>query len=511
MLVHDLAQKMLKLKGGFLDLKGRPYLVDIYNSDAQRTILKFGRQSEKSTTLSAKISINTACIPYFNTLFVSPSASQTKDFSLDRLDQFMKNSEYIIDHLYDQTCSDRIDQKSLLNGSNVYLRYAFLNADRTRGISADQIVIDEIQDIRSENISVIEEAASHSERGMRGHPFKSFIYAGTPKGTNNSIEFHWKRSTMREWSIKCEGCGHWALELNIKNIGKEHLVCEKCDHRLYPQTGRWIITNPGAPIEGYHISQLGVPWLDWKKDILFKLAHYPSNRFYNEVLGLSYDSGSKPLTMAHLRQCCNQERTDWWKHDVGYIPRPLFAGIDWALTAEKSFTILTIGAWLPYPEKFVIIFQKKYDGNLDVNQQVEDIKMICDQYDVDLIGADWGAGVHNNLKLMEYYGANKVAQYYNSGSQKNRIAWNAKRMMFTISRTIVMTDLFNYIQKGQLEWPKYEVCEGFLKDFLNEDVEYNKDGVMYYDHNPDNPDDAIHSTMYCMLAGELFYTNRGNS
>jgi hypothetical protein len=442
---HDLAQKILSLKGGPLDLKGRPYLADVYDTDAQRILLKFGRQSEKSTTLSALIALNTACIPYYNTIFVSPSASQTKDFSNDRLNQFLKNSDYINSNLFDLTCTDRVDQKSLLNGSNIYLRYAFHNADRTRGISADKVCIDEIQDIRTDNISVIEECASHSDRKNKGHPYKSYLYSGTPKSTSNSIEYFWKKSTMREWGIKCTGCGHWALELSLKNIGKEYLVCERCDHQLYPQTGRWIITNPGKDIEGYHICQLSVPWLDWKKDILFKLDTYPQNRFYNEVLGLSYDSGSKPLTMVHLRQCCNSERKDWWKHDEGYIPRPVFAGIDWALTSDKSFTILTIGSWLPYPNKFIVLYQRKFEANLDINQQTEAIKIICEQYGVDLIGCDWGAGVANNLKLIEHFGSDRVAQYYNSGSQKNRIQWNEKRQMFTISRTTVLTDLFNYI------------------------------------------------------------------
>lgn len=511
MKAHDLAQKMLSLKGKRLDLTGRPYLVDVYNNNSQRVLLKFGRQSEKSTTISAKMTLNSACIPYFNTLFVSPSASQTKDFSSDRLDQFIKNSDYIVENLIDQTCKDRIDQKSFLNGSNIYLRYAFHNADRTRGISADQVILDEVQDIRTDNISVIEESASHSERGKKGHPYKSFVFAGTPKTTNNSIEFFWRRSTMKEWGIKCTGCNNWTLEPSLKNIGKEYLICEKCGNQIFPQTGRWVTTNPGAAIEGFHICQLAVPWLDWQKDILFKLNTYPQNRFYNEVLGLSYDSGAKPLTQAHLRQCCNPDRKDWWKHDEGYVPRPLFAGIDWALTAEKSFTILTIGSWLPYPDKFVVLFQKKYDANLDVNQQLDDIKVMCEMWGVDLIGADWGAGVHNNLKLIESFGSDRVAQYYNSGSQKNRIAWNDKRQMFTISRTTVMTDLFNYIQKGRIEWPCYEICQGFLTDFLNVDIHYSKDGVLYYDHSPDSPDDTVHSLMYCMLAGELFYTNRGNS
>jgi len=506
----NLASKMLFLKGKPLDLSGRPYLKAIYESPAQRLILKFARQSEKSTSLSAKIVINSVCIPYFNTLFVSPSASQSKDFSNDRLNDFLKSSPYIADNLFDSTCTDRIDQKTLLNGSNVYIRYAFLNADRTRGLSADNVCCDELQDILTSNLSVIEESASHSPRQEKGAPYKSFIYSGTPKTTNNAIEFYWSRSTQREWANKCSGCGHWNLELGLKNIGKEFLVCSRCQiARLYPAQGQWIKTNPGSDIEGFHLCQLQTSWMDWKSDILFKLNNYPQARFYNEVLGLSYDSGSKPLTTALMRACCNPNRTDWYAHDDPQLPTPTVAGIDWGLTGEVSFTILTIGAWMPYPDKFMILFQKKYEGQLaDVNLQLEDIKIICEQYNCQLIGCDWGAGLHNNLKLMDHYGTERVCQFYNSGSQKNRVNWNQERLMFTIGRTTVMTDLFNLIEKRRIEFPSWNLYQKFADDFLAINIEYNRDNIMYYDHSPATPDDAVHSTMYCMLAGELFYTGR---
>lgn len=505
----NLTPKVIGMKGKPIDMSGREYLRAIYNGKAARTLLKFGRQSEKSTTLCNKISLNSAFLPYFQTIFVSSSASQAKEFSNERIATTWKESSFIADYLLDSECTDRVDQRGLLNGSNVYFRYAFHNADRCRGISSDMCCLDEIQDIRTDNIAVIEECVSHSPRNVRGHPYKSFLYAGTPKTSNNAMEFFWQRSTMREWGIKCTHCNHWNLELNLNNIGKHHLICEKCGGQIYPQSGKWIVTNPGATWDGFHVCQLQVPWLDWKDDIIYKLENYAQHRFFNEVLGLSYDSGSKPLTTAMMRACCDQERNDWWMYDEMNIPQPCFAGVDWALTAEKSYTVLTIGAYLPYPGKFMILFQKRYEGReSDIDSQIEDIKMKCEQYNAQLIGCDWGAGVPQNLKLMQHFGADRVLQFYNSGNQKARVKWNADRMMFTISRTTIMTDLFNMIEKGRIEFPCWAIYEKFARDFLNVNIEYNKDGVLYYDHSPDSPDDVVHSSMYAMLCGEMYWTGK---
>ena len=90
------------------------------------------------------------------------------------------------------------------------MRYAFLNADRVRGIPADMVCIDEIQDVLTDNIPVIEECVSHSS-------FKYKLYAGTPKSLDNTLESLWvEDSTQNEWVVPCDSCGggdyrHWNI------------------------------------------------------------------------------------------------------------------------------------------------------------------------------------------------------------------------------------------------------------------------------------------------------------
>ena len=59
-----------------------------------------------------------------------------------------------------------------------------------------------------------------------------------------------------------------------------------------------------------------------------KLEDYPTAKFYNEVLGLPYDSGVKPITEAQLRACCTYGNI-MEPPDPNKIRGPVFAGIDW--------------------------------------------------------------------------------------------------------------------------------------------------------------------------------------
>ena len=83
------------------------------------------------------------------------------------------------------------------------MRYAFLNADRARGIPAYALFIDELQDILGDNIPVIEQCLSHAPE-----QWKQYVYAGTPKSLDNIIETYWSsHSTQNEWVVPhdCKG------------------------------------------------------------------------------------------------------------------------------------------------------------------------------------------------------------------------------------------------------------------------------------------------------------------
>lgn len=322
--------------------EGRRHLYQPYDTPAKRILLFCGRQVEKSTMLGNK-ALSLAClIPSYKILYVSPSATQTKTFSNDRIKDPIETSP-ILRTFTSHMLSQNIFEKQFANRSKITLRYAFLNADRTRGVPAHSLLIDEIQDILSENIPVIEQCTSHSPEEL-----KRFIYAGTPKSLDSVIEdYRANRSTQGEWVVPCdcqggEGGRYWNI-LGEKNIGKKGLICEHCGKPLNSMTEgaqwAWMVKYDPThtPFESYRVPQLMVPWLDWT-ELLHNYEYYPRNKFYNEVLGISFDTGLRPLTQAQVRACCNK---NVFMSDVGRYRglaygQDIFAGIDWGCHDEET-------------------------------------------------------------------------------------------------------------------------------------------------------------------------------
>lgn len=326
----------------------RRYLRQIYDIQAPRVLLMCGRQVEKSTTLGNKTLSYACLIPHFRILYVSPSSQQTKEFSKTRLREPLETCPdlrtWFPGHL-----TDNVFEKKAINRSEIKLRYAFLNADRCRGLSADLICMDEFQDLLLDNIPVIEEAASHS-------PFKWFIYSGTPKSLDNPIQRYWDSySTQNEWAVPClrhgfnnnPGTWHWNI-LGEKNIGINGLSCDKCGELIRPDhpQAQWVRTGNPNPkfdtFEGFRIPQLMVPWLDWS-NILTKYNQYPRAKFYNEVLGASFDSGQRPLTEGDVQACCDNEFSAKSEKLKEFLPKlrgkQVYAGIDWGQDSNNSYTI----------------------------------------------------------------------------------------------------------------------------------------------------------------------------
>jgi hypothetical protein len=331
-------QQTIELRN--FSFKERPHLRRIYDTACRRVLLMCARQVEKSTLLG-NISIAYSCIvPGYRTLYVSPSATQTKTFSADRIKEPLETSTFLR-QFTTKMLSMNILEKQFINRSKITLRYAFLNADRCRGIPAWALFLDEIQDILADNIPVIEACQNHAPKRWRRN-----IYSGTPKSLDNTIETYWSSmSTMNEWVVPCEGCNNWNI-LGEKNIGRKGIVCTKCGKYLNAQHPRaqWAaqrqFDDVKVPFEGYRISQLMVPWVDWN-EILIAYEKHGRDKFYNETLGISYDSGMRPLTRAQVMAVCNPEITMYDSKQREYYKQlsaaqPIFAGIDWGCHDEDT-------------------------------------------------------------------------------------------------------------------------------------------------------------------------------
>src|ERR1019366_8353573 len=121
------------------------YLLPIYNKPDKRLLLKAARQTEKTTLLANNLTISSVVKPYAKSLYVSPSHTQTRQFSNEKLKPAIEQSPLIKGYLQDSFVSSMVFEKGFTNNSYIFLRSAFRSADRTRGISvSDILALDEI-------------------------------------------------------------------------------------------------------------------------------------------------------------------------------------------------------------------------------------------------------------------------------------------------------------------------------------------------------------------------------
>lgn len=469
--------------------------------------------THNSTTLGMRILAMTCLIPHFKVLYVSPSAAQTKEFSKTRIKEMLD----ICPDLrvwFPQHLTDNVFEKRAINLSKIVLRYAFLNADRTRGLSSDLVALDEIQDFILDNIPVIEETASHS-------PYRYFLYSGTPKSLDNPIEHYWSNfSTQNEWAVPCErhgtpkvpGSWHWNI-LGEANIGRKGLICDKCGGRIDAQhpMAQWVRTGSPDPelsiYEGFRIPQLMVPWIGWK-DLLTKYNDYPRAQFFNEVLGRSFDNGQRPLTQDDLIRNCDPEMrmspedVKEWHNIMRGIP--LYGGIDWGQDSANSHTVMFVGGY--YRGKFRVIFAHRFTGaESDPKNQLPKIMRIIDTFKLQRVGVDHGGGFWPNAELLRKYGSGRITRFQYS-SPNVFMRWDGRLGRYIIHRSEVMSAVFNAIKRGGVfvfpAWKDFQTP--FAADMLSIYSEYNdRRHMTQYKRSPNNTDDSFHSMLYMFLASML--------
>lgn len=339
-----------------LQLKGQPYhLKDHFPFEpffrtrmSKQTLLKTGRQVSKSTSLAAQGVLFSNCIPYFSTLYVTPLFEMIRRFSQNYVRPFIETSP-VMKLFSGYTTINSVLQRSFKNRSQMIFSFAYLDAERTRGISADKNVIDEVQDMDISFLSIIHETMSGSR------DWGLIQYAGTPKTLDNTIEQLWLDSSMAEWLIKCPhgGCNVWnipALEFHLLDmIGPWHpgiseknpgVVCHKCRKPINPRTGRWVHRYPKRrwKFAGYHVPQIIMPMHyanaeKWEV-LLGKKAgkgNTPLHVFLNEVCGESYDAGAKMVTITDLKRAATlpwENKLEEARANIGeYIYR--ICAVDW--------------------------------------------------------------------------------------------------------------------------------------------------------------------------------------
>lgn len=377
----------------FFMLKGKPFSLGnhypfepLFNTHIPKSfIFKCGRQVGKSVSMAVRMIMLCTQIPFFNALFVTPMYEMVRKFSTNYVRDFLEQSP-MKRYWRQKGNTASVLQRTFANDSKMFFSYAFMNADRTRGINADLNAYDELQDFDESFIPVIRET-------MSGSPFKGIsMFSGTPKTFDNTIQKVWEQSSQAEWLTPCPNC-HYdnisALEFDLDAMtgpfspdidnGKPKadgtvrprrsgLICarKRCQKPLDPSNGFWWHRFPDRRLTspGYHIPQQIMVDHCYSPDSWLQLTGKREGRYntsigtyYNEICGESYDTGARLVTLEDLRKAANGIGPNEREHAIKLIDNyPMrVISVDWGGGGVKGESLTTIA-----------VLGLRPDNNIDV-------------------------------------------------------------------------------------------------------------------------------------------------
>jgi len=355
------------------------------------------------------------------------------------------------------------------------------------------------QDLQKDVIGVVEETMSRSL-------VKKSIYAGTPKRSKGTLADFWFGSTQNEYAVKSSASGHWNI-LGPDNIGANGLIDKKSGLPLdlRKDKGEWVSTYSTAGnrpyIEGFRVCLLHFahsPWVDWQSDVMYKMENTSTALFYNETLGLEYDSGAIPITEEELMRACNDLRKLSDDVPSDCIGRPSIMGIDYGpVNSENSRTVITI--LQQRGSKIVVVYAKKFLGKeADYAFIHEEIPKLFAKWGCIALASDYGMGEASNSEFRQRLGPEKVMPFQHLATQKEPIHFNPKMRAYTLNKNYVMNLFFKMIKTGKIEFPNYPEMKFYLDDLRNVVIEYDeeKNSERYTNIGAD---DWTHSTLYAIL------------
>jgi hypothetical protein len=503
----ELAKAVLQLKGKPLDLEEYKPFEMIYNVSPPEVTAVAGRQLGKSASMGGMTIIEAILRPYFNTIYLAPLAQQASRFSSAYLDPFLY-SPIIRKHYMDTSTKKNVFEKSLNNGSRIYVAYAETeqDADRVRGASGDQLLLDEIQDMSMEAIPILRETLAASDYGF-------VRYMGTAKTENNTLEINWRRSNMMQWVIRCTHCAKYTIPIDFEICMKimdnpEGPGCVHCGKVINMKTGVWMAGRPQEKNHlGFHLPQIIIParntpkkWRELRDKVLN--GGYSMQKVCNEVFGIASGVGGRILTMKEAMACCDPQRTQWdtkFPHDDRHIVCTVL-GVDWSTTGStKSYTIISVLGY-DFTGKCYLLYSQKLDG-IDILDQVRRVEELYTQFNCTMIGSDRGVGVLQGQMMKRHLGEDRV-NMVNYVSAKHTLRWDKDGQFFSADRTTNMDTMFLKAKMGadRFSSPAWSLTGDFWQDALNIFEEESHTGKRLYRKDEDLCDDWFHSIVFANIA-----------
>lgn len=498
----EFASIVLKLKGKPFGFNLHKPFEDVYNWDKERFVMKTARQVGKSTFLASETLTKSMSNPYLSTFYASTSKSQSQEFSRTKLSEMLDRSPRVYDRLMNKRYGEVVDsvfQKQFSNGSKITLSYFMSDANRTRGYSADTLMLDEVQDMDQTELPVVEEILSSSLNISR-------YYTGTPKTMDNHLEHKWSLSTKHEVFFKCTGCRAYN-DIGRQNIGKKGPICSRCGKMLdiaHPVVAPTYDPTGDAPYyTGIRIPQpallLHTSFPKKWDDLLNKFETYEVAKFNNEVLGLSHSLGTRFITEDDLISIGTGSPTvDRPTQSMMKMFDLFVMGIDWSgdgVNYNSRNAAVIFGRRSGDPSHRLQVVYKKVWPRGDMIQTVKEMVATANAFRCVVVGADAGEGAMANAYLATELGANRV-QPFRYGAYALPAKLSEDKRTIYLDKTQALDDMFMTIKKGGFILPQYETMIEEAKHLLALFEVVTKNGRRIYSHSPSDPDDFAHAMTF---------------
>ncbi len=476
---------------GLLQLYGKPYhlrrhfvMEPLFSLPVPRRILlKCARQVSKSTSLSARGVLHSASFDHLRTLFVTPRYEQIRRLSSNYVRPFIKDS--VLQSLFvNEACTQAVLQRSFSNHATMYFSFAFLDCDRVRGISADSLVLDEVQDIDYDFVPIIQECLSASDIGLT-------FYSGTPKTLDNGIQQMWEDSSQAEWVTKCDGCGYWNMASVhadlMKMIGKATVVCARCDKPINPAAGHWYHTagkeNPG--FHGYHVPQIIMPMHyenpeKWQELLGKRIGkgNYSEAKFLNEVLGESADQGVKLVTLTDIKEASTLGPNDFNEAVNRFrLCKVRVLAVDWGGGGEDeiSHTVASLIGLDPITGKIGCYYTERFHSGYSHTEEARKLLYYFTQAGCNFFAHDYGGsgGVRETLMIQAGLPMDRIVgfMYTRAAARDHMIAYKKPaegeaRGYWSLDKARSLVLQAACLKSGAILLPEFESSKDVTRDLL---------------------------------------------
>jgi hypothetical protein len=483
-----------------LRLRGKPYTLQDHfpfeplfrKNLTKRTLYKCGRQVAKTTSIASSGVLRCASQPYMSLLYVTPLSTQIRRLSSLYVKPFVNHST-IKPLLVDQHCVQTVYLREFLNSSLIHFSFAFLDVERVRGIMADWIDFDEVQDMDYDYIPIILECMSASKLGLS-------CYTGTPKSLDNTAEALWNDSSKAEWVTKCEACGYRSVAgINYdlaKMIGKDTIVCAKCSKPIQPRNGCWHhFQEPPRDARGkarglmygYHVPQVIMPMHyedpeKWQELIAKSEGRmgYDKAKYFNEVLGESCDVGVTLVSETDIRKASALGGT---KNDFMTACKELakcklrVMGVDWGGGGAEavSFTVITLLGLNVAKQRIDCYYAERLPISLPRDEEISTILKYFQRSGCHFIAHDYGGSgdVREAILVQAGMPTERIVNVgYVTAPKRNIFYWEAPthgeiRGYYALDKTRSLVLQAYCLKGGLISLPEYESSKDVTRDMLN--------------------------------------------